>query len=123
MQSFMSLLEVAAAQLPAGVEKVVTQMMQNMLDCHGEHYDPANDGLVVLIDDETTDDDGMRLFGHTWAEAPLEGVKYCRDSGTFLAVILLNNQLAHHVIVPDMPWLRPEFRDHLVENLVGKERP
>lgn len=123
MKRFVNMKEVAQARLPENIRRAVARSMRNILDVHGERYDPLEDGIVALVDQSTTDDDAQRLFGHTWEETPLEGVSYDRETGTFLAVVLLNNQLAHSVIVPDLPWLSPAFRSNLMENLCGKERP
>jgi hypothetical protein len=123
MQFFVTLEEVARARLPANIRRAVTRSLRNMLDVHGDGYAPAEDGMVVLVEQSTIDEDARRLFGHTWAEAPLEGVSYDRETGTFLVVVLLNNQLAHSIIVPDMPWLSPAFRSHMTENLDGKGPP
>jgi len=99
----------------------VTRAVRNMLDVHGGRYDPAADGCVALVEQNSTDDHAQQLFGHPWAEAPLEGVTYDRETRTFLAVVLLNNQLAHSIIVPDLPWLSPELRANLMANLCGKD--
>lgn len=123
MKCFVTLEAVAQARLPANIRRAVTRSMRNMLDAHGDRYDPAADGRVVLVDQSTTDEDAQELFSHTWADAPLEGVTYDRETRTFLAVMLLNNQLAHSIIVPDMPWLSSAFRANLLENLSEKERP
>ncbi len=122
MKLFVSLESVAQALLPANVRRAVTQSVRNMLDVHGERYNPASDGSVVLMELTTTDEDANQLFGYSWADVPLEGVTYDRETGTFLAVVLLNNQLAYSIIVPDMPWLSPAFRANLITNLCGKER-
>ncbi|MBT1073488.1 hypothetical protein [Pelotalea chapellei] len=123
MKCFVTLEAVDQARLPANLRIAVTRSVRNMLDVHGDRYDPANDGSVVLVEQITTDEDALLLFGHMWSNAPLEAVTYDRETGTFLAVVLLNNQLAHSIIVPDMPWISPAFRVNLLENLCGKERP
>ena len=123
MQRFVNLEEVAQARLPANIRRAVTRSVRNMLNVYGDRYDPTEDGCVALVEQSSTDDHARQLFGHSWAEAPLEGVSYDRETRTFLAVVLLNNQLAHSIIVPDMPWLSPEFRANLMENLCGKGPP
>lgn len=120
MQHFTNLEAIVNAQLPNKIERALTRSMQNMLKVHGDRYDPSADGMVVLIDEATTNDDAMNLFGHPLAEAPLEWVTYDRDTDTFLAVVLLNNQLGHVLIVENMPWISESFRANLIENLCGE---
>lgn len=119
MQHFTNLEAIANAQLPNKIKRALSRSMKNMLKVHGDRYDPSADGMVVLIDEATTDDDAMNLFGHPLAEVPLEGVTYDRDTDTFLAVVLLNNQLGHVLIVENMPWVSEDFRANLMKNLCG----
>lgn len=123
MRRFVNMKEVAQAGLPENIRKAVARSVRNMLDVHGDRYDPASDGSVVLLEQSSTDEHAQKLFGYTWADAPLEGVIYDRETETFLTVVLLNNQLAHSIIIPDLPWLSSAFRANLLENLSEKERP
>lgn len=120
MKCFASMEEVARSRLQSNIESAVSRSMQNIVDTYGDRYDPSAHGRVILYELASSDEDAYRLFGHSWANAPLEATAYCRATKTFSAVILLNNELAHVCIFPDMPWLSPVLRAHLMEHLCGE---
>jgi hypothetical protein len=120
MQKFENLQMIEQAKLQENIKMAVTRSMQNMLDVHGDRYNASNDGCVIVFDQTTTDEHAQNLFGHTWSDAPIEAVTFDRKTKTFLAVIILNNQLAHVCIIPDMPWIPKTFRAYLIENLCGE---
>lgn len=123
MQQFTDMATVARARLPTPIHKAVSKAVQTIVEVYGDNYDPDADGWVVLIDQSTTNADARELFGKNWNEAPLEGVSFDRDTGTFLGVVVLNNSLAHSIVIPDGNWLPAKFRAHLLENLIGEGPP
>lgn len=123
MQQFTDMATVARARLPTPIHKAVTKAVQTIIEVYGADYDPDADGLVVLVDQATTNADARELCGKNWNEMPFEGVSYDRETGTFLGVIALSNSLAHSIIIPDSDWLPAKFRAHLLEHLHGEGPP
>lgn len=123
MQAFHSLAEIKQAELTPEIRRAVTRVMRNLLNAYGEDYDPDDCGYVVLIDHTTTNTHAVELMGRQWHEARLEGVTFSQDTGCFATCVLCNNQFGFSIIVPDEPWLDPRFREALMADLLGKERP
>ena len=123
MLSFRTMTDVAQARIPPPLRELVSRLVRGYHATHGDRYDPEADGYVLLFEPGSTDDQARSVFGHTWADAPVEGVSYNKEYKVFLAIVMLNNQLAHTVIVPDQPWLPADFRSHLLENLCGEGPP
>lgn len=118
MQTFQSLEQVQQARLPPHIKKTVRQSLQALMDAYGPEYDPEDDGWVVLVDRTTTDQHALELFGVPWPEVRLEGVSFDQEARCFLTCHLSNNQFGITIIVPDMPWLNPEFRAQLMLEMI-----
>ena len=121
--TFKSLEEAREAQLPPPIEKVIVRCMKDLIEAYGEDYDPDDDGYVVLFSPDTTDEDALDLFGRTWTDACLEGVLYDKEANCFLTCVLTDNQFGYTIIVPDAPWLDPEFRAKLLAEIVDCHGP
>ncbi len=120
MLTFRSMAEIQKARLPPRVTEVLTLVMRGLLQAYGADYSPDDDGYIVLVTPQTSDDDAIELMGRPWAEARLEGVSYDQKNRCFLSCVLFNNQFGLSIIVPDEKWLSPEFRVTLLEELGDK---
>ena len=121
--TYRSIEEIREAQLPPQIEKVVCRCLQDLMDAYGDDYDPEDDGYVVLFSQDTTDEDALDLFGRTWMGACLEGVLYDKEANCFLTCVLTSNQFGYTIVVPDAPWLDPEFRAKLIAEIVDCHGP
>lgn len=123
MLTFRSLTEVEQAQLTPKHRRAVTRAMRSLLDAYGENFNPDDCGFVVLLNQQTTDADAMKLMGRTWADARLEGVTLDKESNCFLTVWLANNQYGLTFLVPNEEWLDPAFRAVLLDEMGGANVP
>ncbi|MDD2582070.1 MAG: hypothetical protein PHR66_08765 [Desulfuromonadaceae bacterium] len=117
MLAFRSFIEVEQAQLTPKHRRAVTRAMRSLLNAYGDNYNPNDCGFVVLLNQQTTDADAMKLMGRTWADARLEGVTLDKESNCFLTVWLANNQYGLTFLVPDEEWLDPVFRAVLLDEM------
>jgi hypothetical protein len=82
------------------------------------HYDPKDDGYVVLVEPGDIDRPLADLcLPYRLCEVPFEAVHMVE--GHYCGIYLANNQFAITFLVPDAPWLTPDVRDHL-GNLLEK---
>lgn len=123
MQVFQSLKAVSQSGLPPNLLDPVRRAMATLVEIStypGKTYSPEDDGQIVLIEPPDTEADQQAAFGYPLKDAPLEGV--FRDGGCFVAVLLSNNQYGLSIVVPDEPWLDPQLRASLEENLIPSGR-
>jgi hypothetical protein len=76
------------------------------------HYDPEEDGFVVLIEEGDCDRELTDLcLPYRLCEVPFEAVHM--TEGHFCGIYLANNQFAITFLIPDAEWLTPDIRSHL----------
>lgn len=115
MKEFRSLEEVERAGLPDGVFSAVHGTLKALIDAYeeyGEEYVPEDDGHVVLVEEQDTDDAVRDAIGYSLRDAPFEGCVY--ENGIFLTCVLFNNQYGISIVIPDAPWLDPAVRATLL---------
>jgi hypothetical protein len=119
MKEFRSIEDVERARLPDDLRRVVRGTLERLIEAYAERggaYNPDEDGHTVLVE-PGDGDDAIReaIGGHTLRDAPFEGAAY--ERGCFVTCVLFNNQFGVTVVVPDAPWLDPEVRRRLTEDL------
>lgn len=115
MKTFKSLEEVERARLPDGAHRAVHGTLKALIDAYEEYggeYVPEDDGHVVLVEPEDTDDVVREAIGYALRDAPLEGCVH--EDGFFLTCVLFNNQYGISIVIPDAPWLDPAVRAALM---------
>jgi hypothetical protein len=76
------------------------------------HYDPADDGYVVLIEEEDIDRPLADLcLPYRLCEVPFEAVHILE--GHYCGIYLANNEFAITFLIPDADWVQGELRQHL----------
>ena len=78
------------------------------------HYNPDNDGHIILITPRDTDENLCVTIGSRWSDNMFEGVSYNTEFRSYHAVILANNQFATSVIIPSEAWLDSAIRERMI---------
>ena len=82
------------------------------------HYDPADDGYVVLVEEGDIDRVLTDLcLPYRLQEVPFEAVHM--TEGHYCGIFLRDNQFAITFLIPDADWIQGDLRQHL-ENLMEK---
>ena len=116
MKVLKSLEEIESAGLSPEVRDAAHVVLKNLIDAyaqHGEVYDPADDGYVIVIEGGESDSEIEAEVGYNLREALYEGGSV--ENGCFVTATLHNNQYGISWIVVDSPTLDPEIRLRLVE--------
>ncbi|SMF97239.1 hypothetical protein SAMN02949497_4659 [Methylomagnum ishizawai] len=111
MYIFKSLRDLEGARLSLEISALIRRLVSDLiLACHP--YDPEADGYVALIEDGGDLAD-LSALGLPYAldSVPFEAVQV--EAGCYVGVFLANNQFGLTVVVPDAPWLPPEYRSAL----------
>jgi len=103
--------------LPPRYRKVVTETLTNLIDTcqrYNGGYDPAEDGYVLLLEPDDTEETTREALGHTLTDAPFEFVSL--EDGCFVTAILYDNEFGIAILIPE-PWAAPALRRTLTAHL------
>lgn len=101
------------SRLPENLHRAVFQLLTGIISAHGQAYNPSDDGHIIVVTPSDSDISLSDRLGGRWRDSMFEGVSYSRDTRTWHAVYLHNNQCAISVIVEDADWLDPGIRQRL----------
>lgn len=98
---------------------VISDLVQRLIVDfpEGYTYDPSADGWIVLWEET----DGNRPVSEIWdsttrlTDLLWEG--WTKKDSHFIGVFLANNQWGLCVVVPDKPWIHPDLRQCIENNL------
>lgn len=108
---------VEKARLPPQLVAAATKILQSIHTAHGLRYDPEQDGFLVIITPTDTDASISEKLGRKWQESCFEGVHYDEVANSYIAVILRDNQFAISILIPDEPWLDPDIRKRILQEI------
>lgn len=110
MKTFRSIEDVLAADLPLRHRKLLLRFVMNLADAYGTDFDPELVEGAIMLDQTTTDEQALELFGQPWHEVPYEEVMFDEPSRCFLTCVLFDEGEGVTIMVPDEPWLDPVLR-------------
>ncbi len=94
------------------IEKLLTSITASL-----KHYDPEDDGHVILITPTDNDSNLCERIGLRWSDSMFEGVSINKGFHCYHAVIQHNNQFTVSIIVPAEPWLDPAIKERIHREL------
>lgn len=103
----------ARSRLPENLHRAVSKILTGIIAAHGQAYKPDDDGYIIVVTPSDSDISLSDRLGGRWRDSMFEGVSYSRDTSTWHAVYLHNNQCAMSVVVEDAAWLDPGIRQRL----------
>lgn len=104
--SLASLDQIRGSPLSPMLRGIVIRMLGHF------HYDTADDGYVVLVEEGDIDRPLAELcLPYRLCEVPFEAVHM--TEGHYCGIYLANNQFAITFLIPDAEWAQGELRQHL----------
>ena len=100
------------------VKHVAESEYKRLLDIFqspGSPYNPGNDGYILVLDESDTENEIKQYFGVNFQDILWEGVHKVNDC--FVGVVMFNNQFGLTVIIPDMPWLNPQWKQEIIKQV------
>lgn len=101
------------SRLPENLHRAVSKLLTGIIAAHGQAYNPSDDGHIIVVTPSDSDISLSDRLGGRWRDSMFEGVSYSRDTCTWHAVYLHNNQCTMSVIIEDADWLDPGIRQRL----------
>lgn len=115
MIRFMHRDDIPKARLPTHLATFIENILTDIIRVKPA-FDPENDGFIVLVTPNDTDETLSIELGVRWSDSSFDGVAFDKSARIFHVVILNNNQFAISVIIPDEVWLDSGIRERVVNN-------
>lgn len=129
MLTFKSLADVAKARLPSRLDALTRQCVEAAIRAgdypeEGHHYNPDQDGYVVLLQPG----DECRMLYELGLERSIDGLAFETlqvdpHARAFVGHFLANNQFALTIILPDAAWINNGVRRRLIAKLDPPPNP
>jgi hypothetical protein len=108
--------DIPKARLPPHLAQYIDKLLTS-ITASLQHYDPEDDGHIILITPKDVDINLCERIGRKWSESAFEGVSYSKEFNCYHAIILQNNQFAVSIIIPREAWLDPDIRDRICREI------
>jgi len=116
MLIFKHLDDIPKARLPTHLAQYISNLITSITALL-QHYNPEEDGHIVLITSKDTDSNLCKMIGRGWSESTFEAISYNKEYNCYHAVIMNNNQFAVSILIPREAWLESAIRDRICREI------
>jgi hypothetical protein len=109
--------DISKAKLPTHLAQYIEKLLTSIIEAL-EHYDPEDDGHIVLITPKDVDSNLCERIGRGWSESVFEAISYNKEYNCYHTVIMQNNQFAVSIVIPCEAWLDPAIRERISREMI-----